>query len=442
MKKAIIFCFMFWAAPIWCQNVKIFDKNNSSLSSNKIISVAQDNNNTYWIVTCAEFVNGVKISDGYLQKFCSGNWSIFDSSNSPLTKNIVQDVAISNNNNVVVATTTGVYIFDHNNWLHFNKDNSPLPDNFIYTVTIDKLNRYWFGIPNIGICLYDNGNWTCFNYQNSFNGIEDFNFIKADNLNNIWVGTDYYGLYVYNGINWQKKIDNKLNDKPCYIFGLTTDSLNNKWITIQTNENKHYIASGEDTPFTFVELSNDNYPFTFFSYKSAIFDKNNNLFVGTTDGILKYDGNNWVIIDSVSLSLPENYFDGGFVDNNNNKIFGLSVFNSNSYKGLLFYNQTGVILSSREEENNTVVGLYKLNQNYPNPFNPSTTIKYSIPSASYVLLKVYNILGKEVTTLTNEMKNAGTYEVNFNASNLSSGTYFYRIQSGTYSETKKILLLK
>ncbi len=85
---------------------------------------------------------------------------------------------------------------------------------------------------------------------------------------------------------------------------------------------------------------------------------------------------------------------------------------------------------------------FKLAQNYPNPFNPSTTIKYSIPSPNMVTIKIFDVLGTEVTTLINEFKNAGFYEVNFDGSKLSSGTYFYRIKSGSFSETKKLLLLK
>lgn len=85
---------------------------------------------------------------------------------------------------------------------------------------------------------------------------------------------------------------------------------------------------------------------------------------------------------------------------------------------------------------------FKLAQNYPNPFNPSTTIKYSIPSSEFVTLKVYDILGNEVSTLVNEEKPAGNYEVNFNALNLPSGAYFYRLQTGSLVETKKMILLK
>ena len=85
---------------------------------------------------------------------------------------------------------------------------------------------------------------------------------------------------------------------------------------------------------------------------------------------------------------------------------------------------------------------FELKQNYPNPFNPSTTIKYQIPKAGMVSIKVYNILGQEVSTLVNGMKNSGSYEVNFNANNLASGTYIYRLQAGSFVQTKKMLLLK
>jgi hypothetical protein len=94
--------------------------------------------------------------------------------------------------------------------------------------------------------------------------------------------------------------------------------------------------------------------------------------------------------------------------------------------------------------------VFSLEQNYPNPFNPSTKIKFTIPSviasetkqSQLVTLKVYDILGNEIATLVNEEKSAGSYEVEFNASNLPSGIYFYQLKAGQYSETKKMILLK
>ena len=92
--------------------------------------------------------------------------------------------------------------------------------------------------------------------------------------------------------------------------------------------------------------------------------------------------------------------------------------------------------------NTNIANSYKLSQNYPNPFNPTTSINYSISKSGLVTLKVYDILGKEVMTLVNEVKNAGNHEINFNASSLSSGVYFYRIESGNFIDTKKMFLLK
>ena len=85
---------------------------------------------------------------------------------------------------------------------------------------------------------------------------------------------------------------------------------------------------------------------------------------------------------------------------------------------------------------------YELSQNYPNPFNPSTTIKYQIPNAGNVSLKIYDILGREVTTLVDEFKNEGRYEVIFNASKLASGVYIYTIKSNDFTASKKLMLLK
>ena len=85
---------------------------------------------------------------------------------------------------------------------------------------------------------------------------------------------------------------------------------------------------------------------------------------------------------------------------------------------------------------------FTLEQNYPNPFNPTTTIKYSVPKLSFITLKIYDVLGSEVALLVNEEKRVGTYELKWDAANLSSGVYFYRLQAGSFVETKSMLLVK
>ena len=85
---------------------------------------------------------------------------------------------------------------------------------------------------------------------------------------------------------------------------------------------------------------------------------------------------------------------------------------------------------------------FALYANYPNPFNPSTKIRYAISQTAFTSLKVYSILGEEVATLINEEKTSGVYEINFDATNLTSGTYLYRLQAGAYVETRKMILLR
>jgi hypothetical protein len=93
--------------------------------------------------------------------------------------------------------------------------------------------------------------------------------------------------------------------------------------------------------------------------------------------------------------------------------------------------------------NQSVPADYSLSQNYPNPFNPSTSIEYNIPKSSYVTLKVYDVVGREVALLADEFKIAGSYKINFDAARLSSGIYYYTLKSDNgFSETKKMILTK
>jgi hypothetical protein len=85
---------------------------------------------------------------------------------------------------------------------------------------------------------------------------------------------------------------------------------------------------------------------------------------------------------------------------------------------------------------------YSLYQNYPNPFNPSTTISYQLPKTEFVTVRIFDAIGNEIKTIVKETKNSGVHEVNFDASQLSSGIYLYRIDAGTFNESKKMLLLK
>ena len=114
------------------------------------------------------------------------------------------------------------------------------------------------------------------------------------------------------------------------------------------------------------------------------------------------------------------------------------VIRADAFKVLL-YEENPI---SVYEDNPVHVKEYKLEQNYPNPFNPSTRISWQSPVGSYQTIKVYDVLGNEVAALVDEYKPAGSYEIEFNGSNLASGIYLYKLQAGSFVETKKMILLK
>jgi hypothetical protein len=110
--------------------------------------------------------------------------------------------------------------------------------------------------------------------------------------------------------------------------------------------------------------------------------------------------------------------------------------------GYIFWTDTVRFSVTGVKEVATLPSEYELQQNYPNPFNPSTTIRYNLPHKSPVLLTVYNTLGQQVATLVQAQQDAGSYEVKFDGSGLASGVYFYRLQTGSFVDTKKLLLLR
>lgn len=153
----------------------------------------------------------------------------------------------------------------------------------------------------------------------------------------------------------------------------------------------------------------------------------NNIYKKTTNG-----GANWYQLTSgANIQMNDLYFintSTGYVAGNGGFIM-VTITGGGSFVGL---NPVG----------NEIPKDFSLSQNYPNPFNPSTNISFDIPVASHVKLALYNILGTEVKVMTNEFLASGKYSVNTDASDLPSGTYFYRITAGSFTDTKKMILVK
>ena len=165
----------------------------------------------------------------------------------------------------------------------------------------------------------------------------------------------------------------------------------------------------------------------------SLYTIDTNIFAATYNGVfLSTDfGNSWVSVNSGLENMDAWTFN----------VLGQYVYTGTS-AGKVMKRPLSEILTDVQNHITTTPTEFSLSQNFPNPFNPITRLKYSISKSSQVTLKIFNTLGQEIETLFSEEKPVGSYEVNWNAANFPSGVYFYRLQAGSFVETKKMLLLK
>ena len=158
------------------------------------------------------------------------------------------------------------------------------------------------------------------------------------------------------------------------------------------------------------------------------------IFAGSDSGVFlsTNNGSNWTNVD-----LTSNCGIGGVGDL---AVNASSIFVGTSGAGVWRRPLSELVGVSKEV--NDFPKEFMLSQNYPNPFNPSTVISYSLPSASNVKLIVYNSLGQTVKVIENGFKNAGNYSIKFNAAELPSGIYFYKLETGQFSQVKKMMVIK
>lgn len=155
------------------------------------------------------------------------------------------------------------------------------------------------------------------------------------------------------------------------------------------------------------------------------------------------------VLFAIISKLPRSYFISSINSGESWEFefeFNTMAFSTLYYNGNLFTGRSNGIYwlpytpSNIDDDN--VAKDFVLYQNYPNPFNPITNIQFRIPNSEFICLKVYDVIGNEIITLVDEYKSAGSYEVEFSGEGLSSGVYFFRLQTGSYTETKKMVLLR
>jgi photosystem II stability/assembly factor-like uncharacterized protein len=357
----------------------------------------------------------------YLSTDKGTSWKII---NNGLSKTYVNSLTVKGANLFACTEGDGIFVSTNNGEV-WSPINNGLLNTYIKTLFI--MSNYMYAGTKNGVYLStDNGlNWNAIN-----NGMANIvvktiaAYIDNAGVTNIFAGTSS-GVYLSKnqGIDWVA-INNGLTNTDVNVLTARSGVLR-----AGTNGNGFFGSNNNGNSWTSINDELSEQKITCTSDSSGY-----NSFVGT-------DGN------GVFAFYDDYYW----------KNFGLEGSSVHSLAGIgPLYNEpilfagtnNGIwanlhpILVGVEEKKNNLPQNYVLMQNYPNPFNPTTTINYSVSKPGYVKIKVYDLLGRIVATLVNENKPIGNYSVQLNAAKLVSGIYFYRMESGSFSHTKKLLLLK
>ncbi|MCR4417020.1 MAG: T9SS type A sorting domain-containing protein [Ignavibacteria bacterium] len=389
---------------------------NTGIKNNYIKTISIDKNNDYWIGTYGSGLIKLRADKDTLE------WDGF------LDDGIIYSISFDSSGSIWVGSLfSGLFRYDGNNWIRLTSSNSPLPSNNIVTIKTDPYNVKWIGTSR-GLVKVEGDNWTVYTTQNS--GLPDntIGSIVIDNQNNKWLGTNN-GLVKFDGLNWVVYNTSNSPLPEDVILSLEIDSLGNLWIGTWNGGLVKFDG------INWAIFNKNNSPLPSNRIRALKVDHNGVLWIGTeVNGIVSFDGNNWQIFNRSNSGLPDDFIYDIEVDKFNQKIIATGG-------GVAFFKEDGIVLENGDEED-TNPDTYVLYQNYPNPFNPITKIRYKIGEDGIVTLKVYNLLGEEVETIVNEFMRAGEYEVEFNASSLPSGVYFYALQAGKFKSIKKMVLLK
>ncbi len=275
--------------------------------------------------------------------------------------------------------------------------------------------------------------------------------IGADSLLYVlqWSGNGRVKRYQLDGTF----VDNFTNVLVPKSIGIDWDSNGNLYVSSYSGDNvRKFDTNGNDLG----DFINTN----LLGPTNIWFDAAGDMLVSDYDGtaVKRFDSTGAYVnnfLTGLSNSEGVAFFPNGYILIGNGATSSVKLFdNAGNYIEDFIASGAGNLLTPNAvviRENNSVlvsgsgnsrINDYKLKQNFPNPFNPSTIISFSIPNSGFTQLKIYDMLGNEIKTLISEDKTAGNYNVEFNAEKLSNGIYFYRLVSGKFSETKKMILLK
>lgn len=379
-------------------------------------------------------------------------------------ENPVTSLAISGNNLFAGTHNNGVYLSADSGFT-WTAVNNGLNPGFISSLLVSDTNL--FAGTNDGVFLSTNNglSWTAMN-----NGLIDTEYLiqHISSLvisgKNIFAGSSINGVYLStnNGINWTA-VNTGLPEHAQIKSMAVSDStlfasVALKGIYRSTNNGTSWTAAnsgpGMNDIWSFTVSGTRLFASTVWngvihsSDNGTSWNYINNGLIGETYSMLHFGGNIFVCSITYIYITTNNGASWTAVSDESNcyTMYTIGMYDNYlfaaSLDGQVWRRPLSDMLTSIENDNKILPTLLNLEQNYPNPFNPTTTINYQVQNTGKVVLNVFDVLGRTVATLVDEKKSSGSYKVEWNAANMPSGVYFYRLQSGSFSETKKLILLK
>lgn len=381
----------------------------------------------------------------------------------------VNSIAVDKNNRKWFATSCGgISVYDGVSWITLKKDQG-LATNYLDVICIDRKGRVWVGASSQhGISCFDGEKWTVYTAEDC-NADLSITAMAVDKDNTVWFGTFRSGLISYDGDRWEtytipEWYNNNKHQDYCTINAVAVDHDNNVWIGTQAGATR-YDGREFITYSTNNGLANN-------IIKAIAVDHDNNIWIGSHLGAMVNNGVEWTHyqgplcfgsdrITAITVG-PDNAIWFG-TDKGGISRFDNKTWTRYTKEDGLVYDK---ILSIAADQDNVIwigtsYGVSELNtvtvdvnetrditpsgittNVFPNPFNASTTIEYTIPTPSDVRLTVYSITGQRVATLEKGSMPAGRHAVIFDGSDMSSGLYYYRLETGKTVTSGKMLMVK